>query len=101
MENSQVLTSGITHHTDHMAKDHRQKGGVPRDCDRQVEPFQQTPDNIKECQMEVDEVLEEDLDEEAVKPFVDPEDNQARVGYIQCVDVIPCSVGTEEVVVHE
>ena len=51
--------------------------------------------------MEADEVLEEDLDEEAVKPFVDPDDSQARVGYIQCVDVVPCFAGTEEVVVHE
>ena len=37
MENSQVFTTRVTRHTDHMAKDHRQKGGVPRDCDRQPE----------------------------------------------------------------
>ena len=37
MENSQVLASSITCHTDHMAKDHQQKGSVSRDCDQQVE----------------------------------------------------------------
>ena len=66
-----------------------------------LKPLRQTPDNIKECQMEVDEVPQEDLDEEAVEPFVDPEDSQARVDHIQCVDVVPYLEGTEEVVVHE
>ena len=42
-----------------------------------LKPFRQTPDNIKECQMEVDKVPDKDLDEEAVEPFVDPEDSQA------------------------
>ena len=50
--------------------------------------------------MEADKILEEDLDEEAVKPLVEPEDSQARVKYIQCVEVVPCSVGLEEVAVH-
>ena len=39
--------------------------------------FRQTPDNIRECQMEADKVPEEDLDEDAVQPFVDPEDSRA------------------------
>ena len=47
--------------------------------------------------MEVDKVPEKDFEE----PFVDPENGQAQVDYIQCVDVVPCSTGTEEVTVHE
>ena len=47
-----------------------------------LKPFQQTPANVKECQMEADEILEEDLDKEAVKPLVEPEDSQAQVKYI-------------------
>ena len=50
-----------------------------------LKPFQQTPTNIKECQMEADEILEEDLDEEAVEPLV----------------VIPCSKGLEEIALHK
>ena len=51
--------------------------------------------------MEADEVLEEDLDKEVIEPFVDLEDSQARIGHIQCIDVVPCLEGTEEVAVHE
>ena len=40
--------------------------------------FRQTPDNIKDCQMEADEVPEEDLDKEGIEPFMDPKDSQAR-----------------------
>ena len=42
-----------------------------------LKPFRQTLDNIRECQMEADEVPEEDLDKEAVEPYVDPEDSRA------------------------
>ena len=51
--------------------------------------------------MEADEVPKEDLDEEVIEPFVDLEDSQAQIGHIQCIDVIPCSEGTEEVALHE
>ena len=37
VEKFQVLASGVTCHTDYMAKDHRQKGSVLRDRDRQAE----------------------------------------------------------------
>ena len=50
--------------------------------------------------MEADKILEEDLDEEAVEPLVEPKDSQARVKYIQCVEVVPCPAGSEEVAVH-
>ena len=66
-----------------------------------LKPFRQTPDNIRKWQMEADEVLEEDLDEEAVEPYMDPEDSQARVDYIQCVDIVPCFGGAEEVTILE
>ena len=46
--------------------------------------FQQSPDNLKECQLEPEEIPEEDTDEEVVKPFVDPEDSRARINHIQC-----------------
>ena len=51
--------------------------------------------------MEANEIPEEDLDEEAVEPLVEPEDSQARVKYIQCVEVVPCSAGAEEVAVYK
>ena len=51
--------------------------------------------------MEADKVPEEDMDEEAVKPYMDPEDSRARVNYIQCMDIIPCPAGTEEVTIYE
>ena len=47
-----------------------------------LKPFRHMPYNIRDCQMEVDKVPEEDLDIEAVKPYVHPEDSQARLGYI-------------------
>ena len=63
--------------------------------------FQQTPDSIKECQLEADKIPEEDLDEESVEPLVEPEDSQAPVKYIQFVEVVLCSAGLEEVAVPE
>ena len=51
--------------------------------------------------MEADKVPEEDLDKEAVEPLVDPEDSQAQVKYIQCVEAVPCLAGSEEVAVHK
>ena len=54
-----------------------------------LKPFRQTPDNIRECQMEADKVLEEDLDKEVTEPFVDPDDSKARIDHIQCADVVP------------
>ena len=44
--------------------------------------FQQTPDNIKDCQLEQEEIPEDDVDEEAVMPFMDPEDSRARINQI-------------------
>ena len=51
--------------------------------------------------MEADKISEDDLDEEAIKPFMDPDNIQARIDHIQCVDIVPCSKGKEEVAVHE
>ena len=48
--------------------------------------FQQTPDNLKDCQLEPEEIPEDDVDEEAVEPFMDPEDSRARINHIQCKD---------------
>ena len=51
--------------------------------------------------MEADKISEDDSDEEAIKPFMDPDNIQARIDHIQCVDIVPCSKGKEEVAVHE
>ena len=59
--------------------------------------FRQTPTNIKDCQLDLDEIPEDDLDE----PFMDPEDSKARINHIQCKDTTPCSEDTEEAAVYE
>ena len=51
--------------------------------------------------MEENKIPDEDLDEEAVEPLVEPVDSQARIKYIQCLEIILCSAQTEEVTVHE
>ena len=51
--------------------------------------------------MKADKIPEEDLDEEVIKPLVEPEDSQAWVKYIQCVEVMPSPAGSEEVAMHE
>ena len=38
--------------------------------------------------MEADKISEDDLDEEAIKPFMDPDNSQARIDHIQCINVI-------------
>ena len=64
-------------------------------------PSTKAPANIRECQMEENKILDEDLDEEAVEPLVEPEESQAQMKYIQCLEIVLCSMGTEEVAVHE
>ena len=51
--------------------------------------------------MEADKLLEEDVDEKAVEPYVDPEDSRARLGYIQCMDTTPCPVDPGEVMIYD
>ena len=63
--------------------------------------FRQTPDNIKDCQLEPDEIPEDEVYEEAIEPFVDPEDSRARINHIQCKDATPCSEDIEEAAVYE
>ena len=63
--------------------------------------LRQTPDNIKDCQLEPDEIPEDDFDEEATEPFMDPDDSKARIDHIQCADVMPCLEDTEEAAMHE
>ena len=48
--------------------------------------FQQPPDNLKEHQLEPEEIPEEDPDEDAVEPTVDPHDSRARIKHILCKD---------------
>ena len=66
-----------------------------------LKPFIQMPANIKECQMEADNIPEEGLDEEAVKPVVEPDESLALEEYIQCVEVVPLSTGSEEATIHK
>ena len=63
--------------------------------------FRQTPTNIKDCQLDLDEIPEDDLDEEAIEPFMDLEDSKARINHIQCKDTTPCSEDTKEAAVYE
>ena len=63
--------------------------------------FRQTPTNIKDCQLDLDEIPKDDLDEEAIEPFMDPEDSKARINHIQCKDAVPYSEDTEEAAVYE
>ena len=50
---------------------------MPKIFINKLKLFQQTPTNIKEFQMEEVKILENDLDEEAVKLIVKLEDSQA------------------------
>ena len=63
--------------------------------------FQQSPDNLKECQLEPKEIPEEDTDEEAVEPCVDPEDSRARINHIQCKSDVLSPEDIEETAIYE
>ena len=63
--------------------------------------FQQTPDNLKDCQLEPEEIPEEDVDEEAVQPFMDPEDSKARISHIQCKEAALSPEDIEEAAIYE
>ena len=51
--------------------------------------------------MAADQIPEEDLDEEGVKPTVEPEDSKAREGFIQCVEIQPRAKETEDLTIHK
>ena len=63
--------------------------------------FQQSPDNLKECQLEPEEIPEEDTDKEAVQPFVDPKDSRARINHIQCKSDVLSPEDVKEVVIYK
>ena len=63
--------------------------------------FQQSPDNLKECQLEPEEIPEEDMDEEAVEPCIDPEDSRARINHIQCKSDVLSPEDIEETAIYE
>ena len=46
--------------------------------------FQQSPDNLKDCQLEREEIPEGDMDDKAIKPVVDPKENKTRINHILC-----------------
>ena len=50
--------------------------------------FQQPPDNLKEHQLEPEEIPEEDQNEDAIEPTVDPQESRARIDHILCKDNI-------------
>ena len=66
-----------------------------------LKPFKHKPDNIEDCQMEADQIPEEDLDGEGVKPIVEPQDSKAREGFVQCVERQPTVEETEDLGIHE
>ena len=65
-----------------------------------LKPFKHKPDNIEDCQMEADQIPEEDLDGEGVKPIVEPQDSKAREGFVQCVEIQPTVEETEDLKVR-
>ena len=63
--------------------------------------MKQTPDNLKDCQLEPEEIPEDDVEEEAVEPFVDPEDSRARINHIQCKGAALSQEDIEEATIYE
>ena len=82
IKNCQVFTTGSTCYQTTWLRITGRKEVCREVVIDKLKPFQQTPSNIKECQMQADEIPEEDLNEEAVEPLVEPEDSQARAKYI-------------------
>ena len=60
--------------------------------------FQQPPDNLKEHQLEPEEIPEEDPDHYAVEPTVDPHASKARFDHILCKDDL---INLEEEAIYE
>ena len=48
--------------------------------------FQQPPNNLKEHQLEPEEIPDKDPDKDAIKPTVDPQESRARIDHILCKD---------------
>merc|ERR1712082_101438 len=63
--------------------------------------FQQPPDNLKEHQLEPEEIPEKDLDEDAVEPIVDPQESRARINHILCKDDLLNPKDLEEEAIYE
>ena len=63
--------------------------------------FQQPPDNLKEHQLEPEEIPEEDPDKDAVEPTVDPHDSRARIEHILCKDDLLNPNNIEDEAIYE
>ena len=74
IEDSQVFTTSLACHPNHLAGHHRAERGVQGNYERQIETFKHTPANIGDCQPGTDQIPEEDFNEEAVEPVLEPED---------------------------
>ena len=63
--------------------------------------FQQPPENLKEHQLESEEIQEEDLDEDTVEPMVDPQESRDRINHILWKDDILSPEDLEEETIYE
>ena len=63
--------------------------------------FQQQPDNLKEHQLEPEEIPEGDTDEDAIEPIVDPQESRARINHILCKSDILSPGDLEEEAIYE
>ena len=59
------------------------------------------PDNLKEHQLEPEEIPEEDPDEDTVDPTVDPQNRRAGIYHILCKDDILNPKDLEEEAIYE
>ena len=63
--------------------------------------FKRPPDSLEKYQLEPAEIPEEDLDEDAVEPTVDPEESRERINHIQCKDDDFSPENLEEEAIYE
>ena len=63
--------------------------------------FQKAPENLEDYQLEPEEISEEDTDEDATEPMVDPRESRERIEYILCKDEVLRPKDLDNVAIYE
>ena len=101
LEGGTILTPCLISHTNHLVGNYRKKEICREIVINKLKLFQQPPDNLKEHQLEPEEIPEGDTDEDAIEPIVDPQESRARIDHILCKNNLLSPKDLEEEAIYE
>ena len=101
LEGGTILTSSLISHTNHLVGIMGRKEVCWEIVIDKLKLFQQPPDNLKDHQLEPEEIPEEDPDEDVIEPTIDPQERRERIDHILCKDDVLRPEDLEDEAIYE